>query len=206
MTGKFISLEGPEGAGKSTLAAALKQRLEEKGVSVVLTREPGDGPVGGAIRDILLHGRVEDPLTELFLFLADRCQHVLHVIRPALAAGKLVLSDRYGDSTVVYQGHAGGIDPGTLRVWNDIATDRLIPDLTLLLDLDPEQGLARLASPDRIDAKPLEFHRRVREGFLLEAQRDPGRWLILDATLSPGAVLDQALLRIESANFFQKTV
>jgi dTMP kinase len=188
----FVTLEGPEGAGKSTLALALAQRMRAVTAEVVVTREPGSGQVGEAIRGILLHGPRLAPMCETFLFLADRAQHVDRLVRPALVRGAWVVCDRFADSTVVYQGHARGGDLEALRAWNVAATGGLNPDLTFLLDLDPQIGLARIDRPDRLDREPLEFHVRVREGFLHEAARDPGRWVVLDAARPPDQVLESA--------------
>ncbi|MBS1723971.1 MAG: dTMP kinase [Armatimonadetes bacterium] len=184
----FVTLEGPEGAGKSTVAAFLAERLEAVGKSVCLTREPGAGDVGGRIRSILLDGESLDTRCELFLFLADRSQHVAAVIRPALASGSVVLCDRFADSTIVYQGYGRGLDLAALRAWNTFATNGLVPDLTLLLDLSPEAGLARQTAKDRLDSEPIEFHRRVREGFIEEARLDAARWVVVDASMPPEAV------------------
>lgn len=178
----FITFEGPEGAGKTTIIQRITERLRSEGRDVVATREPGSGSVGAKIREVLLHSEAIDPRCELFLFLADRANHVTTVVRPALERGDLVLCDRYGDSTIVYQAHARGLDPMGVRELNAFATDGLTPDLTLLLDLDPEVGLRRLTTKDRLDAEPIMFHRRVREGFLVEAKREPLRWRIVDAT------------------------
>lgn len=188
----FVTFEGPEGGGKSTLIRALAEELAKTGVEVVVTREPGAGAVGAAIREILLHGEDLDPKAEVFLFLADRSQHSTSVIKPALARGAWVLCDRYADSTVVYQGHARGMDLDLLRSWNDFATQSLRPDVTFLLDLDPEVGLQRIQSKDRLDSEPLEFHRRVREGFLEESRRDPERWVVLPAAEPAENVLQLA--------------
>lgn len=190
----FITLEGPEGAGKSTLIPALARRLTRQGPHVVTTREPGAGPVGPRIRSLLLDSDALEPTTELFLFLADRAEHIASVVRPALAQGHWVLCDRHADSTVVYQGHARGMDVEELRRLNALATRGLRPDLILLLDLDPEVGLARQdpSKQDRLDAEPLAFHRRVREGFLREAAREPTRWAVLDASQPPPVVEEAA--------------
>ncbi|MGE0000724.1 MAG: dTMP kinase [Fimbriimonadaceae bacterium] len=187
-----MTLEGPEGAGKSTVAPFLADRLREGGHSVVLTREPGSGAFGNEVRKLLLAGDDLDPWAELFLFLADRANHVRTLVRPSQGQGKIVLCDRFADSTVVYQGHARGLPVETLRELNLLATGRLVPDLTLLFDLPPEQGLARLEAKDRLDREPLAFHERVREGFLAEARREPGRWVVLDASLPLAAVRESA--------------
>jgi dTMP kinase len=193
----FITFEGPEGAGKSTALAALAERLREAGLSVVTTREPGAGSFGRSIRDILLHGEDLDPKAELLLFLADRSNHVVTVIRPALAAGQIVLCDRYADSTLVYQAFVRGLDEGFARAGNQFATGGLTPDLTLLFDLDPEIGLRRIQSKDRLDSQPIEFHRRVREGFLREAAADPARWKVVDASVAADSVVENCWEIIE---------
>ncbi|MCW5938101.1 MAG: dTMP kinase [Fimbriimonadaceae bacterium] len=199
LTPVFVTLEGPEGSGKSTLAMGLARRIQATGQEVVLTREPGAGVVGQAIRQILLHGAELTPTCETFLFLADRAQHVSSVVRPALASGAWVLCDRFSDSTVVYQGYARGGDLEALRRWNEAATGGLRPDLTLLLDLDPAIGLGRLQNPDRLDREPIEFHMRVREGFLAEAAREPDRWVTIDASQHPEAVLEATWSAVEAS-------
>ncbi len=192
----FVSLEGPEGAGKSTVAQTLVAGLRSKGHEVVLTREPGEGDVGSRIRQILLEGEGITSRCELFLFLADRAQHVETVIKPALAEGKVVVCDRYADSTVVYQGYGRGIQVEALRKWNDFATSGLSPDVTLLLDLSPAIGLERLRTKDRLDREPLDFHERVRNGFLQEAARDAKRWVVINADQNPADVAAQCLQTI----------
>lgn len=189
----FVTLEGPEGAGKSTLATGLAEGLRRLGHDPLITREPGAGALGGRIREILLYGDDLPHRTELFLFLADRAHHVAAVVRPALAAGKIVVCDRHADSTLVYQSLVRGLDEGFVRSANRFATDGLTPDLTLLVDLPPEVGLSRIVNPDRLDAQPLAFHRAVREGFLRVAASEPDRFRILDGTRSPGEVLAAAL-------------
>lgn len=184
----FVTFEGPEGAGKSTAIEAAANALRSEGYDVVATREPGHGEIGRSIREILLHGRELSPYAELFLFLADRAQHVSEFIRPNLQAGRIVLCDRYADSTVVYQGVARGLDPNLTRKLNEVATGGLDPDLTLLLDVAPETGLGRISDKDRLDSEPVEFHRRVREGFLAEAKLNPGRWQVIDASLDAESV------------------
>lgn len=202
MRGRFISLEGPEGAGKSTLIGALAQEFSRRGASTLMTREPGGSPIGGAVREMLLHSEHGlSPLAELFLFLADRTEHVTHVIQPALDAGTVVLCDRHADSTVVYQGHARGMDVDWLRGLNLKATHGLRPDLILLLDLDPEVGLKRQLVADRLGGMPIDFHERVREGFLTEAQREPERWEILDASRSFDEVAQDAIERLKRRGF-----
>lgn len=189
----FITFEGPEGAGKSTALAAVAKRVRESGYDVVTTREPGAGSFGKSIRGILLHGDEIDPKAELLLFLADRSNHVATVIRPALENGEIVLCDRYADSTLVYQAFARGLDEEFVRLGNRFATGGLIPDLTLLFDLEPELGLARIKDKDRLDAQPISFHRLVRDGFLREAKMDPDRWRIIDASENPEIVVEKCL-------------
>lgn len=196
--GVFVTFEGPEGAGKSTAIKAVGDRLVEEGRAVVLTREPGAGEVGQKIRQILLEGEGLDSRCELFLFLADRAQHVAKLVRPALENGKIVLCDRYGDSTVVYQGVGRGLDADEARRLNELATGGLRPDLTILLDLDPQVGLGRVAKPNRLDREPLEFHQAVRQGFLEEARREPARWVIVDACLQPGEVAAACISAVQS--------
>ncbi len=191
--GMFITFEGPEGAGKTTLIKSVAEHLKAKGKDVLVTREPGAGSVGKSIREILLHGETLDPKCELFLFLADRSQHVATIIQPHLELGGVVLCDRHADSTVVYQGYGRGLDLETLRAWNRFATGGLVPDLTFLLDLEPEIGLARIQDKDRLDSEPIEFHRKIRNGFLAEAALSPERWRILDASRCPTEILSHAL-------------
>jgi dTMP kinase len=192
----FITFEGPEGAGKSTAIGRIADRLRQDGHEVITTREPGAGEVGKRIREILLHGETLDPKTELFLFLADRAQHVATLIRPAIEAGKVVLCDRFADSTVVYQGVARGLSREVTVPLNVLATGDLTPDLTLLFDVSPEVGLARVTDKDRLDAEPLEFHTAVRNGFLAEAKKDPNRWVVIDAERHPETVVEAALIAI----------
>lgn len=192
---RLITLEGPEGAGKTTVLAEIDSHLRQAGHTVVCTREPGAAFSGEVRRLLLLSGHVA-PQAELFLFLADRAQHVAEVIRPALDRGAFVLCDRFADSTVVYQGHARGFDLGSLREWNRFATDGLTPGLTLLLDLPPEVGLSRLRTKDRLDAESMEFHQRVRDGFLAEAALDPERWVTIDASQPADRVATDAVLAV----------
>lgn len=186
----FVTFEGPEGGGKSTVLREISGRLEERGIKHVLTREPGSGSLGKEIRRLLLEEDHVDPRAELFLFLADRAQHVENLVRPTLESGQWVLCDRYADSTVVYQGHARGFDLEQLVHLNSFATRGLQPDLTLLFDLDPAVGLARRGDLDRLDQEPIEFHQRVREGFLIEARKDPRRWVIVDAQSTLSEVIE----------------
>jgi len=188
----FIVFDGVEGCGKSTQARLLAEALEKEGYSVVLTLEPGGTAIGEAIRHCLLNPAFAEmhELTEAFLFCADRAQHVLQVIRPALEAGHIVISDRYASSTIVYQGLAGGLDPQMLETLNNIATGGLQPDLLIILDLDPLVGLRRKRGelPDRFEQKSLDFHLRVREGFLEYARSMGTRAVIVDADRAPSLV------------------
>ena len=198
-SGLLITLEGGEGSGKTTQAQALGSRLEERGYSVCLTREPGGTELGRAIQSLLGAGTAPAPLAELLLFVADRAQHVREVIAPALAAGKIVVCDRFADSTLAYQGYGRGLDIGLIRRLNDEATGGIKPHLTLLLDLPPEAGLAREGEQlDVTGRESLEFHGRVREGFLALAKEEPGRFVLIDATLAPKEVTRRAVASVES--------
>lgn len=191
--GKFISFEGGEGAGKSTVIASLGAELTRRGRSVLVTREPGAGAFGAAIRSLLLdQGDLVDR-SELFLFLADRANHCSQIIRPALTRGDVVLCDRHADSTLVYQGFVRGLDEAFVRRANTFATDGVKPDLTFLLDIDPVVGLARRRDMNRLDREPVEFHRKVREGFLRLAREEPERWRIIDADQPEDQVLSCVL-------------
>ena len=188
----FVTFEGVEGAGKSTQIALTEQWLREQGREVLVTRQPGGCSLGLELRRLLLDARNThiDPTAELFLYLADRAQHVAEVIRPALAAGKTVLCDRYHDSTVAYQGYGRGLDVTRLVALGEMATGGLAPDATILLDLPVDIGLARARgrnaqagaaqSAGRFEAERLEFHQKVREGFLALAAREPGRFHAVD--------------------------
>jgi len=197
-TGRFVTFEGPEGAGKSSQIAALAEWLRQQGVERVVTREPGGTPMGDRIREALFgahdHGAL--PLTEALLMNASRAQHVAELIRPALTAGRLVLCDRYADATLAYQGYGHGIDLSVLRRLIDIATGGLQPDLTILLDLPVEVGLARKRSAEQelnhMDLQSLEFHARVREGYLRLAAEEPSRWRVIDAS-RPARVVQRAI-------------
>lgn len=194
----FITLEGTEGSGKTTAIKGIAEVLRSEGHDVLVTREPGGSNIGPKIREILLGGDAVSPLAELLLFLADRTQHVEQVIRPHLAKGGVVLCDRFRDSTVAYQGYARGFDVALLEQLNDVATLSLKPDLTLLFDLDPEVGLARQTDKDRLDLEPLEFHQKVREGFLEIMKKEPERVIRVDASLEPQQVQANCLEIIRS--------
>ena len=183
----FITLEGPEGAGKTTQLRALAGFLRDCGYDVVTTREPGGTPIGDQIRHVLhdTANTAMSPTAEMLLYAASRAQLVAEVIRPALVAGRVVLCDRYADSTLAYQGFGRGLDSDMLATLTAIATGSLRPDLTLLLDLDVVRGLARRRDEgeemNRLDLETLEFHRRVRDGYLALAAAEPARWVCIDA-------------------------
>jgi dTMP kinase len=191
--GLFITVEGPEGAGKTTQAAHLEAYLAARGVPVLGTREPGGTALGERIRVLLLDPGTSriDPLADAFLFNAARHQLVIEVIEPALAAGTAVVCARFADSTRAYQGYGGGLPLDDLDRLEAIATDGLRPDLTILLDIPVEVGLARKAPVDQTrfeTAYDLAFHRRVRNGFLAMAVAEPGRFAVVDATAPANAV------------------
>lgn len=184
--GVFVSLEGGDGAGKSTQQAMLGQWLAGHGHEAVLTREPGGTTLGQVLRDAVLHGEDLDPRTEALLYATDRAHHVHRVVRPALERGAVVVTDRYLDSSVAYQGAARALGTSEIRDLSLWATGGLLPELTVLLDLDPAVGAARRAgAPDRIEREPSDFHLRVREHFLALAAAEPGRYLVLDAAAAP---------------------
>lgn len=183
----FITLEGPEGGGKTTQARLLAEFLRAQDLDVLLTREPGGTAIGDQTRKVItsLENTEMDPRTEFLLFSASRAQHVEEVIRPHLEQGGTVVSDRFFDSSLAYQGYGQGLDLEILRGITTFATGGLIPDLTLLLDLPCEEGLARRkqeGSWNRLDDYDLDFHQRAREGYLTMAQTEPQRWTSLDAS------------------------
>lgn len=183
----LITLEGPEGGGKSLQARLLKDYLQSLGYEVMLTREPGGTDIGDQIRKVLmlLENKAMDPRTEFLLFSASRAQLVNQIIRPQLESGKLVICDRFFDSSLAYQGYGQGLDLDMLRRVTEFTTGGLVPDLTLLLDLEVEHGLRRRESGgnwNRLDAYDLAFHRRVRNGYLELASQEPERWVVIDAS------------------------
>jgi dTMP kinase len=197
-TGMFISLEGGEGAGKSTLIKGLADRMNQLGKEVVVTREPGGTTGAEAIRGLLVTGDAErwTPLSELCLFYAAREDHLARLIRPALAQGKVVLCDRFADSTRAYQGQAGGTGRDAVEALDRLIVGATQPDLTLILDIDPQIGLARAAarrgSEDRFEGKALAFHTALRAAYLEIARDNPKRCAVLDASLPPQDLLTQA--------------
>lgn len=208
----FITFEGIEGAGKSTLVDRVAAWFKARGRVVLVTREPGGCALGVSLRSVLLDAKNADlvPLAELFLYLADRAQHVAEVIRPALQRGEVVLCDRYVDSTIAYQGYGRGFEPAWLLDLNERAVQGMFPDLTFLLDLEPETGLRRAmarnvqenkaVSEGRFEAENLHFHKQVRRGFLQLAAQFPKRMRIVDGAQGPEQVLAQAL-RILDAEY-----
>ena len=196
--GWFITIEGPEGAGKTTQAARLESHLRDEGVAVLRTREPGGTSLGERLRDLLLAGgqpaaATIDPLADALLFSAARRQLVEEVIRPALEAGTTVVCTRFADSTLAYQGFGAGVPLATLRTLEEIATGGLRPDLTILLDLPAEVGLRRKAPGDQTRFElgfDLAFHRRVRDGFLALAAEEPARFAVIDAEQGEARVWD----------------
>ena len=192
--GRWIAFEGGEACGKSTQASRLAALLD-----AVLTREPGGTHIGATIRTLLLDTETADmdPRTESLLMAADRAQHLTEVVRPALAAGRHVVSDRSAYSSLAYQGYGRGLDVGVIRAMNDFATQGIRPDLTFLLDLDPQVGLQRAGrgspgkAPDRIEVEILAFHHRVREGYLTLAREEPFRIVTVDAAQGMVEIGDQ---------------
>lgn len=200
--GLFITLEGVEGSGKTTQAAALADALRKEGRAVTVTHEPGGTRAGEAIRKIFLDPEVSlDVASELLLVLADRAQHVREKLRPIVEAGEIVISDRYSDSTAAYQGYGRGFDLVLLGQLNRLATAGLVPDLTIVLDCAADTGLARTRERvkgqahrfDRFESERMEFHRRVREGFLAIAKAEPDRVRVIDSE-HPLAVVSGEIL------------
>ncbi len=206
----FITFEGIEGTGKTTQITRVKEYFEAQGREVFLTLEPGGSRVGRELRKMLLHVDNKDltPITELLLYLADRAQHIAQVIRPELEAGKVVLCDRFADSTVVYQGYGRGLDTKVLQQLNEVAVDGLWPDLTIVLDIDPEIGLKRATlrnleegkakEEGRFEAEHISFHNRIREGYLTWAALNRDRIKVANAGATPDEVFDRIKSIIEN--------
>ena len=197
----FIVVEGVNGAGKSTLIKELGTYIESRGRATITTREPGGTKLGTSIRSLLLErSETYSSMTEVFLFAADRAEHVAQVIKPGLKSGKVLISDRYYYSTIAFQGYGRGLDLDTLEQINLIAIDRLLPDLVILLDLDPELGLRRNrdrdnksdASGDAFEREELDFHQRLRLGFLTMAQEKSVPFVVIDTALTKDEVLARA--------------
>lgn len=205
--GRLITFEGPEGSGKSTQIRLLADALRTEGVNVLATREPGGTHIGNQIRTVLLdesHTEMS-PRAEALLFNAARAQLVDQVIRPALSRGEIVLCDRYADSTLAYQGYGHGQPLEPLRQLGSYATGDLIPDLTIYLDIAPEEGLARKESGDaaewnRMEQHTLDYHRAVREGYMALAAAEPDRWHIVDAAQDAECVHRDILAAVQSLN------
>lgn len=203
----FITFEGPEGGGKTTQAARLAEHLSAQGLDVLLSREPGGTAIGEQIRRVLfsLENNEMQPQTEFLLFSASRAQLVRDVIRPHLSAGGLVISDRFYDSSLAYQGYGHFLDLDALRATTAFATSGLVPDLTLLLDLSVEEGLRRRHESgnwNRLDAYDLEFHHRVRNGYLEMVRANPERWVTIDAD-RPFDIVKAEIRRLVEARLSQ---
>ena len=202
--GRFVTLEGGEGAGKSTLAQALAARLASSGREIVLTREPGGSPGAEMVRHVLLSGAAEPlgPFAESLLFAAARDDHLETRIRPALARGAVVLCDRFADSTRAYQGAVGGVEPAVVQALERVIVGRTRPDVTLILDVPARVALERVAGrsvgPDRFERESPEFHARLREAFLSIARAEPERCVVIDANRPPSEVLDAALAALSA--------
>lgn len=201
MTGLFITLEGGDGTGKSTQSALIGDWYTEQGREVVFTREPGGTDLGNELREIVLHSRGHiAPRAEALLYAADRAHHIATVVRPALERGAVVIQDRYLDSSVAYQGAGRVLDPEEVRHVSMWATEGLVPDVTVVLDLDPAIGRDRLDAAnkqfDRLEAEALDFHTRVREAYLAMAAAEPERFLVVDATLDRDAIRDAIVARL----------
>ena len=197
----FITLEGPDGGGKSSQAQGLAEYLRAENIEVLLTREPGGSPIGDQIRNVImeLENTDMDARTEFLLFSASRAQHIAEVIRPNLENGLTVISDRFFDSSLAYQGYGQRLSLETLKAITNFATNGLAPDLTLLLDLPVEEGLRRREADgnwNRMDAYDMDFHRRVRRGYLKLAAETPDRWVILNAEQSFDALQDEIRRRV----------
>ena len=197
--GFFITFEGGEGAGKSTQIELLAAKLRAKKYAILVTREPGGSPGAEAVRHVLLSGAAEPfgPKMEALLFAAARSDHVEQVIRPAIERGAIVLCDRFIDSSRVYQGVTGGLDPAFMEVVEQVSINGMVPDMTLILDIDPAEGLKRAAVrrspndvPDRFEKETVSVHQRRREAFLAIAASEPQRCVVIDASRSPGEVED----------------
>lgn len=195
MQGLFITFEGPDGCGKTTQMKLLAEYLEKKGEEVVLTREPGGKGLGEKVREILLNydGEVSDRC-ESFLFLADRAQNIDIIVNPAVKAGKIVLCDRHIDSTVAYQGYGRGLDIERINMLNNLATNGKKPDLTFVFDVDVETSMKRVGKEkDRMESAGIDFHNRVRQGYLELAKQEPNRIKIIDATKSIEEIHDEVI-------------
>jgi dTMP kinase len=198
----FITFEGGEGSGKSSQAEELRRWLSTQGIPAILTHEPGGTELGEKISDLVKWAQNTDisPMTELLLFNASRAQHVKEVIRPALYEGKAVICDRFDDSTTAYQSYGRGLDLEMVKSINDTATGGLRPNLTVLLDISVKDGLARKSGEklDRFEKEDLDFHRKVREGYLKLADEERERWLVIDAMQSRESISELIFERVQS--------
>ncbi len=209
MSGFFITFEGGEGAGKSTQMAMLAGSLKASNHDVAVTREPGGSPGAEAVRHVILSGLAEPygPVMEAVLFATSRNDHVEQVIRPAVAAGKIVISDRFADSSRVYQGMSGALDYDFVEQLQQLAINRMTPDLTIIMDIDPKIGLERAAirragPADRFEKETVAMHQKRREGFLTIAKREPNRCVVIDATRDQAKIASDilALVNLRLAN------
>lgn len=201
--GLFVTFEGGEGVGKSTQLRRLAAALQARGLEVVETREPGGTPEAERLRMLVLDATHDfDPMEQVLLLQAARHHHLRHVIRPALGRGAIVLCDRFADSTLAYQGAAGGVDAAVIAAMHRLALDDTRPDLTIVLDAPPETGLARAArrgqGSDRFEAADLEFHRRLRQAFLDIAAAEPGRCIVVDSSGDAEAAARAVLAEVEA--------
>lgn len=199
--GLFITFEGADGCGKTTQINLLTEYLKEKGFDVVLTREPGGKGLGERIREILLNydGEVSSK-SEAFLFLADRAQNIDVIVKPAVEVGKIVLCDRHTDSTIAYQGYGRGVDMNQLKMLNSLATGGFVPDLTFVFDIDVETSMSRVGKEkDRMESAGVEFHNRVREGYLALAKDEPERVKVINAKDSIENIFSQVKSQFEAA-------
>lgn len=206
MRGKLISFEGLDGSGKTTQIKKLSAYLESKQFNVVETFEPGDNTSGAILRDLILNpSKNIAPAAELFLYLADRAQHTAEIIMPALTEGKVVISDRFADATLAYQGYGRGIDIPLIKSMNNFATSDIKPDLTVLLDISPIDGQTRMAgrqneeyeNGDRIEKEKIEFHQKLYNGYHTIAASDPTRFIIIDAMLTEEEIHEQIKQKID---------
>jgi dTMP kinase len=197
--GLFIAFEGGDGAGKSTQVALLRDAFEAAGRTVLVTRQPGGTPLGREIRDLVLHGDHVSPRAEALLFAADKAHHVDQVIAPALAAGDVVLTDRYTDSSVAYQGAGRDLGAQEIHDLNMWAVDDLVPDLTVVVDVSAQEGRRRRGEVhDRLEAEQDDFHEAIRAHYLAMAQGNPQRYLVVDGTLPPEDVHAAVVRRLRS--------
>ena len=202
MSGYWISLEGGEGSGKTTLIRLIEEALQRQGHDVLVTREPGGVPIAEQIREVLLRidNTAMDPITEALLFAASRRQHLIEKVLPALAAGRVVLMDRYVDSSIAYQGYARGLGMEAIKDLNDFAIQGNLPNITFWIDVDPSVGLERISSNqrnvNRLDKEVVEFHERVRQGYRLIADTDE-RLVVIDGHQTPERIVQEILQKIE---------